>query len=405
MMAANNINEPKIEQVLLDLLAKSLFDVDKTFSKEDVNWRVVWYESYVQAVSLTAFSKITEEDCDVDSLVYIRKQLKNSLRDVIHIYKEHIRLHNIMSEAGIPYVILKGAASAAYYPDPLLRSMGDVDFLVDSSYVDRACEVLEAKGFRKNAKEHEKHIVYCDDKGHYELHITPAGVPKGGSGEEIKKLLKGIIADSEEYETEFGTIRVPSKFHHGLVILLHTYCHLTGEGIGLRQLCDWATFVSSFSDEAFCELFEEKLKSVGLWKFAQILTQVSVACFGCERRSWTGEENTELVDGIIEDIFKNGNLGQKKATGMQESLFIAGDGTKKSVIKHFISSVNEIVYFYWQFTRKFKIFLPIGWLFFGGRYILRSLVGKRPKISIKKLKAETTTRTNIYEELKLFVKE
>ena len=55
---------------------------------------------------------------------------------------------------------------------------------------------------------------------------------------------------------------MPSHFHHGLNLLLHTNQHLLGEGLGLRHLCDWAVFAAGFSDEEFRELFEEKLKAV-----------------------------------------------------------------------------------------------------------------------------------------------
>ncbi|MBO5462024.1 MAG: nucleotidyltransferase family protein [Clostridia bacterium] len=401
-MAVKENNEPKIEQILLDLLANTLFGAGRKIESDTLKWSLVWREAYVQAVTLIAFSGASPENCDEKFISLIRNKLQNDLRAVMHVNKEHIRLHKIMTDAGIPYVILKGAASAAYYPDPLMRVMGDVDFLVDSADVEKACNALEEKGFKRNPKEHEKHIVYFDENGNYEMHITPAGVPKGADGDKVRDLLKDIIADSREYETDFGIIRVPSDFHHGLVILLHTCSHLTSEGIGLRQLCDWATFVSHFSDENFCEIFEEKLKSVGLWKFAQVLTQVSVKCFDCPGHSWTGAEDVVLIDGVIRDIFKNGNLGQKNPTGMQESLLITGNGKKESFIKQIFSSMNEIVYFYWNFTRKFKILLPFGWLYFGGRYVIRSLMGKRPKIDIKNIKARANTRTDLYDELDLF---
>ncbi len=404
-MAAKENNEPKIEQILLDLLANSLFGLDRKIKCDTLKWSLVWREAYVQAVSLIAFAGKTPENCDEKHIALIRHKLKDDLRVVMHVNKEHIRLHSIMTEAGIPYVILKGAASAAYYPDPLMRAMGDVDFLVDVNDVERACKVLEEKGFKRNPKEHEKHIVYFDENRHYEMHITPAGVPKGQDGDKVRDLLKDILEKSCEYETDFGKIKVPSKFHHGLVILLHTCCHLTNEGIGLRQLCDWAVFVSSFSENEFRETFEEKLKTVGLWRFAQILTKASADYLGSKSFSWADEADDELTEDIIKDVFKSGNLGQKNPASMQESLFVTDSGEKKSIIKHFFSSVNEIVYFYWGFTKRFKILLPLGWLWFGGRYIIRSLMGKRPKISVKDIKAGVSKRTDLYEEIKFFKEE
>lgn len=400
-MAVTENSSDKIEQILLDLLANSLFGASREITCDSVKWPLVWHEAYVQAVSLIAFSGRAPENCSEQFLCKIREKLQNDVRRVIHVNKEHIRLHKIMTEEGIPYVILKGVASAAYYPDPLLRVMGDVDFLVSESDIGKACKALEKNGFQRNPKEHEKHIVYFDDNANYEMHITPAGVPKGPDGDKVRELLKDILQDSRELKTDFGSIIVPSDFHHGLVILLHTCCHFTSEGIGLRQLCDWASFVVRFSDEEFCDLFEDALKSIGLWRFAKLLTQVCSEYLGLPERAFAKEFDSNFIKDFVADIFKSGNLGQKNSTSVQESV-LANANKEQSFLKHFVSSVNEIVYFYWTFTRKFKILLPIGWLFFGSRYIIRSLVGKRPKINVKELKDRTRLRNSLYEEIKFF---
>lgn len=401
-MAQTENGKQKIEQILLDMLANSLFNAGKPIGNADVNRSLVWYESYVQAVSLTAFVGGTPAGCDEKVLASIRRKLNDALRSAVNVNKEHIRLHKIMTEANIPYVILKGLASAQYYPDPLMRSMGDVDFLIKSEYLDEACKVLEQNGFERYPKEHEKHIVYFDATGHYEMHTIPAGVPDGENGEKIKSMLENIIDDSREVQTDFGTVRVPSHFHHGLVMLLHICSHLAVEGIGLRHLCDWAVFVSHFSESTFKSLFEEKLKSVGLWRLAVVLTQVCIKYLGCPPCDWVGEEQTDSVDGMMADIFKNGNLGQKNPSSLQERLFVNADSTKKSFIKHLFRSVNSIVCFYWKSARKFKVLLPFGWLWFGGRYIIRSIFGKRPKINLKTVRTRANERTDLYEDIKLF---
>ena len=400
-MSATGNGSAKIEQILLDLLANSLFDAGKEINCGGVLWPLVWREAYVQGVSLIAFSGSAPEGCNEQFLCKMRVRLQDDLRGVVHVNKEHLRLHRIMTEADIPYVILKGAASAAYYPDPILRAMGDVDFLVDEADVPRACKALEANGLQRNPKEHEKHVVYFDDAGNFEMHTTPAGVPKGKQGDPVRALLKDIIKDARSLETAFGRVMVPSDFHHGLVILLHTCSHFTSEGIGLRQLCDWAVFASRFSDDEFKALFEDALKSIGLWRFAQVLSEVCRECLGMPRPSFAEACDPTLIKDFTEDIFKSGNLGQKNATSVQENILTQKDN-QKSYIGNVIASVNQIVYFHWQFTRKFKILLPLGWLFFGGRYLLRSLTGKRPKINAKKIKDRADARSSLYDEIKLF---
>lgn len=404
-MTTKEINDSKIEQILMDLLANSLFNRNRQIDCSSVKWPLVWREAHMQAVSLITFSGNTPQNCDEKLLSLIRTKLRMDLQSVIYVNREHVRLHKIMTAANIPYVILKGSSSAAYYPDPLMRSMGDVDFLVDKKDVERACEILSKNGLTRNPKEHEKHIVFFDDKGNFEMHTTPAGVPKGKDGDSIRALFKNLITDSRSLETDFGTIQVPSHFHHGLILLLHTCCHLTEGGIGLRQLCDWAVFVSKFTEDDFCSIFKDELKNIGLWKLAKVLTKASSDYLGAPAFEWAQNTEKALTEGIILDIFKSGNLGQKKGNFTQESIFVTHKTSKVDRIKHIFNSLNSIVYFYWQFTQKIKILLPVGWFYFGMRYIIRTFTGKRPKINIKNIKTEAEIRSELYEQIKLFKEE
>lgn len=49
------------------------------------------------------------------------------------------------------------------------------------------------------------------------------------------------------------------NFHHGLVMLLHLFSHLTGARIGIRHLCDWALFLNSIEEKEFLKLFQEPI--------------------------------------------------------------------------------------------------------------------------------------------------
>ena len=257
----------KTEQVLLDLLANNLFNAGKSIGAVLADWRFIWYESYMQGVSLNAFADFPTELTESVDFSVIRQRLQDRMSENLVVNKSHSKIHKILTDAGISYVILKGLASALYYPDFLLRSMGDVDFLVAESDLEKTCQVLEQNGFKPSEKSHGDHLVYTDDTCRYELHTEPAGMPKGEEGELVKNYLADMLDNSDLKSTLFGGVFVPSEFHHGLIILLHTCHHLTGSGIGLRHLCDWAVFVNSIPENKFVDLFEEKFKNIGLWSY------------------------------------------------------------------------------------------------------------------------------------------
>ena len=56
----------------------------------------------------------------------------------LQILDEQTKLFQLFRDADIPLAIIKGCAAAMYYPAPLDRSMGDIDFVVPLERIDEA---------------------------------------------------------------------------------------------------------------------------------------------------------------------------------------------------------------------------------------------------------------------------
>ncbi len=64
------------------------------------------------------------------------------------LFKELERILEALGEAGIPVIVLKGAALAqTLYPDPALRPMGDLDLLVPINKLSQAASLVQATGY------------------------------------------------------------------------------------------------------------------------------------------------------------------------------------------------------------------------------------------------------------------
>lgn len=68
----------------------------------------------------------------------------------------------------------------------------------------------------------------------------------------------------------------------------------------------------------------------------------------------------------------------------------------------FINSGNEVVYHYWPKAKENKLLLPIGWVFFGGRRVLRELTGKRSKTDVKRLVDGAERRRELYKQFRMY---
>lgn len=318
----------------------------------------------------------------------------------VNIKYMHTWLHVVMASAGVSYCTLKGVTSAAYYPSPLLRTMGDVDFIVRKEDLALADEVMEQAGCTREYYLHDHHHAFHKDGVTFELHWEAPGVPEDKP--EVRELLRDLI---DMAEMKDGCLQA-SVFHHGLVLLLHTAEHMINTGIGLRHLCDWAVFAASFSDEEFRIIFEEKLKAAGLWRFAQLLSLTAAQFLGAPKLPWMGEAEEELLMGIMEDVLDAGNFGAKDSERINQAKFLtdrASRSVKKTgALRQFGRAMTEKALFEWPPCKEHKILLPVGWGYISARHIVRILRGERPKMHIGSMISGANKRRKIYQQFRLF---
>ena len=389
---------------LLNLLSHALFGAPLEIP-DGVDWQEVFDESKLQSVSAIAIADVPPELLPDDIAKAWEKESFKILMNNTRVGSEHAQLHKILSDADIPYVILKGSASASYYPDPMLRSMGDVDFLINKTDIGKVDLLLRKNGYQPQPSNHECERGYRKGLSTWELHWAVNGVPGGEVGDRINGYLADIIPSAVLTSSVDGEYMAPTDFHHGLVMLLHVARHMVTGGIGLRHLCDWAVFAAKVGEE-FPAIFEEKLKSVGLWRFAQLLTQLSVEYLKCPPQNWMGELESELTDALKDDVFAAGNFGTKDKKRSDEAKFITsrkkGGVNDDSTLKQSVLSANEIVRKHWKFADKVPVVYPFGWAFFGGRYAIRSALGKRDKKIMKELVEKAKVRKDLYRQNKLY---
>ena len=407
----------ELQQQLIFILGRRLFGSDENttiikagerLSAED--WEALLQEARKQTVFSIVYAWVKEnipekiptekrEEYDQFALIGLTTNIRNRF--------DHFELHRILASQGIPYVILKGMASARYYPEPAERAMGDVDFLVAEEQVERVAALLEADGFTKihDTEKHEFHWAYQRDNTELELHWAPPGVPNE-NGDIVRTYLSDLLDQATQVEEADGTWVAPSTFHHGMILLLHTASHLTSSGVGLRHLCDWLVFENSLTDEKFQVMFEEPLKRCGLWSFAQTLSQIGVDWFGCSPRTWCAEADKDLCATLLEDILTGGNFGRKDAWRPKEMKLIRNVATRRIKTGNMWSnaavSVWEKAKREYPFFRRVPVLLPIGFLMECVRYFVDVLSGRKKNVFRKSVLSAAEQRQQIYAKLQLF---
>lgn len=398
------MSEKVTQKTVLDLLSSAMFQ--KPFCADsEVDWKAVFEECKAQSVISLAFSALPKNEVPQKIYAHWKALVNENLAVNSKISYAHTMLNELLKQAKIPYVILKGCASAEYYNDPLLRTMGDVDFYVPASCFEKTDKLLLKNSFLSNNIKHEYEKAYTKDDVIFELHNTVNGVPGGKVGIVIRQYFDDVFDNAMLKHLDLAEYYSPSPFHHGLIMLLHVARHMVTGGIGLRHFCDWAVFVDRVGND-FVPLFENKLEQVGLWRFAQIMTQFCTVYLGLPQQAWAGIAEKQILAKLKDDVFAGGNFGHKDLSRANEAKFITsrkkGGVNNDSNVKQAVLSANEIVRKHWKFADKVPVVYPAGWMFFGGRYAIRSIVGKRDKVKVSALVRGAEKRKEIYKSLQLF---
>ncbi len=394
------------QKMLCDLCAFALFNKKINIPEND-NLDELFAEAKQQTIFPTAFAtlkKLSVKNIGADKL-FFRCITKN-----IKINYNHSEIANVLSQNGIKYVFIKGVASAAYYNYPELRTMGDIDVLIDRADIQRVHDLLLSLGYSttESLDKRHGHIGYTRrDNGLTsicEVHFKVNGIPDSLK-EVFDSYFKDIFINANEISVANGKCLIPNDFHHCMILLLHTVTHLIHEGIGLRHLCDWAVFVNRFSNDEFKALFEKPLKKVGMWRFAQLLTACCEKYLGVDNKEFANIADDKLVDAIIADVIRGGNFGHKDRDRYRQIKYITDRSTnnvsKKGAFSQGMSSIDFKARTKYQFVKRYKVLLPLGWLAVMLEYLILLLTGKR-KLDNANTINNAKQRQAIYNEFKLF---
>ena len=284
--------------MIFDILKASLF-TNETLVFSD--WQLLFEEMKQQTVAALPYNILPEEAKEWRT--YCLRQQGQFVR-MMHAQEQLISLLELN---GISCVILKGAAAAMYYPYPMLRTMGDVDFLVKRCDLEKTASLLEANGYLlekdKNSKIH--HYSYLKDNITIELHWRLPIISE--QDERRLSFFEEGIDHREWHEIDGNKFPVFPNVLNGLVFIFHIDHHLRS-GIGLRQIVDWMMYVSRLSAEDW-EKLQPLLADNGEEKLAKTVTILCQRYLGLPR--FIEDDASLPVDELLSYILEKGNFGRK----------------------------------------------------------------------------------------------
>lgn len=394
-----------IESELLQITSAALFKKKYTINPE-IDYVALLDEAEAQVVYSIVYPLVSIAIPPQKAAEYMENHYRHLILNIA-VEDSHADVHKLLTNNGIEYVTLKGSVSAKYYPEPELRSMGDVDFLVHREDYDKTVKLVKNLGFAPNENDDESHHqAFQKDLILWEAHHSLNGLPDGEIGELCREKLKNIFNTAEMYRKGEKQFLITDDYHHGMVMLFHLVEHITTTGVGLRHICDWAVFVNYLGEEKFREMFEEDLKEIGLWQFARIITALCTEYIGLPKMEFAEDVDKSLLDSMINDIIEGGNFGKKDKERYHSSM-ISSDKNESdlSVGKSFFKTLNRRTNYRMPITEKVPILLPIGWIYVGVNHLVMVKKGERPSMHPTKMLKKANARTELNRSYRLFERE
>mgnify|MGYP000506633053 FL=1 len=247
----------------------------------------------------------------------------------IKLFQDSVKVCKNFENKGFANCILKGQGNALLYPDPYMRTPGDIDIYLTGGrkrvmqYINKVCP---------NQVMRYHHVDFPVMKTAIEVHFTPSYMFFPIHNSRMQKWFKEVMdlqcSNVVTLPDGYGEITVPTMSFNVIYILSHLYRHIFTEGIGLRQLLDyyfvlvkWHTDLTNLTDSnkslpqmtqinTDLDTLRHELKYLGLWKFAQAVMYVLHEVFGLSEDRMIALMDEKEGRFLLDEIVRGGNFGQ-----------------------------------------------------------------------------------------------
>ena len=247
----------------------------------------------------------------------------------IRLFQDSVKVCKNFENKSFANCILKGQGNALLYPDPYMRTPGDIDIYLAGGrkrvmqYINKVCP---------NQVMRYHHVDFPVMKTAIEVHFTPSYMFFPVHNRRMQKWFEEVMGEQCNHRVSlpdgYGEIHVPQVSFNVIYILSHLYRHIFTEGIGLRQLLDyyfvlvkWHTDLTNLTDpykslpqmtqiNTDLDALRHELKYLGLWKFAGAVMFVMKEVFGLSEDRMIAPMDEREGRFLLDEIMRGGNFGQ-----------------------------------------------------------------------------------------------
>lgn len=274
----------------------------------------------------------------------------------------------MLRQNGIKFFVVKGQTVGCLYRNPMLRSPGDIDIYCANRDIEKIKGLIRDLGCGTTEGSSFQHFEFERHGVEFEIHYILAGFNTKGHQRywndiierEVTENLHSVKIDGTEIPTLSPTLNAAFVF-------IHLYHHFLKEGVGLRQLCDWAMVLNHYQEDIDRVLLTEVLSRLGHLKAYRALGCILTDHLGLPAEVFPysiSKNDRRYGERILKEVMRGGNFGWygrwTRKGGWLHSL-----ETGSISVRHCIG--------YWRLSPKENLmFLPLQ----AGRSLKKNFMGK-----------------------------
>lgn len=249
-------------------------------------------------------------------LGYVRTVVRINLK----VTANAVKIAEKFSQDRFESCLLKGQGNGLLYPQPNLRTPGDIDILIRPKMgnhdtrnvitdVKKTIEYVRAEYQDTKASYH--HIEYPRFNGtEIEVHYRPSFMFNFIFNSRLQEFYAENADEQFHNRTEIGDgeIAVPTPEFNKVFLLSHIYNHLFHEGIGLRQLLDYYYVLENNVED--CTDYKTIFSYLGICHIAGAIMWILTECFGLKPEKGLVPIDERRGRFVLNEILQGGNFGK-----------------------------------------------------------------------------------------------
>lgn len=342
----------KDSKCLLSLISLALGGKYNPDCLKEIDWKQIYTLSLnhsIPGIIGYAIKKLDDKPNEKVCKAFETENYKAFRKQTIQEIETNL-IKDALAQREIKYILLKGSVVKALYPESVMRTMGDIDILIEKEKNESASEAMLKLGYTLEESNVYNDLYLKEPLMAVELHrYLTADIDKYNFSEE-----RAIKCEGADFE-----YKMPDEDVY-VHLVVHAAEHYFYGGTGIRTVLDIWVYNNALGKTLDREYIKSELEKLELYGFEQKLNNLCAIWF-------EGKRSEPFYEDMEEYIVSNGTYGKLKNQKISDFNEFVSDnkGFKRQKAKYVITSVFPGVKYMsinYPWVKKYPILLPTAWI-------------------------------------------